>query len=159
MFTVAEFVDRSQQLKRMLYHFTDARNIEGIRQHGLLPTSVLKATSLPMVTGGDLTSLSIDAHKGLDSLISLSFCVSHPMSHVAQEEGRIDQLRILQVCPTVLLRDGTLVANQVATANDAVIERPDVMLPQLDFVAAYERLDWRTRKDKPGVQRLKSGKH
>jgi len=112
-----------------------------------------------MVTGGDLTSLSIDAHKGLDSLISLSFCVSHPMSHVAQEEGRIDQLRILQVCPTVLLRDGTLVANQVATANDAVIERPDVMLPQLDFVAAYERLDWRTRKDKPGVQRLKSGKH
>ena len=97
-----------------------------------------------MITGGDASSLSIDAHKGLNSLVSLSFCVSHPMSHVAKEEGRIQQLRILQVCPTVLLREGTLVANQVATANDAVIDRPDVMLPQLDLVAAYERLDWRT---------------
>lgn len=144
MFTVDEFVARLLQLRRKLYHFTDSRNIDSIRELGLFPTREINVRSIAAVTGGDAVSLSIDAQKGLDGHVSLSFCPSHPMSHVAQGEGRIQGLRILHVCPSVLLRDGALVADQVATANDATIGHPNEMLPKMDLEATYRRLDWRT---------------
>lgn len=95
-----------------------------------------------MVPGGDAASLGIDQEKGLDRFVRLSFCRNHPMSHVAMERGSIIERRILTVCPTVLLRDGALLADRVATANDAVIDLADGMIPRMDFHATYNYLDW-----------------
>lgn len=130
--------------RRRLFHFTDSRNIPSIRQHGLLPTRLIVESNLEVITGGDDGSLQIDRQKGLDAHVSLSFCRSHPMSHVAKAEGRIETLRILTICPSVLLRPGVLFADQVATANAAKIAPPDEMIPSMDLTAMYQRLDWGT---------------
>jgi hypothetical protein len=110
----------------------------------LLPTRTINEQGLEVITGGDDGSLHIDRQKGLDALISLSFCRSHPMAHVAQGEGRIEELRILRICPSVLLREGVLLSDQVATANAAKIGPPNEMIPLMDLEAMYQRLDWRT---------------
>lgn len=145
MSTINErFVEALINAKRRLFHFTDSRNIPSIREHGLLPTKVIVAKGLAVVTGGDDGSLHIDRQKGLDAHVSLSFCRSHPMSHVAKEEGRIETVRILTVCPSVLLRPGVLLADQVATANAAKIGSPKDMIPLMDLTAMYQRLDWST---------------
>ena len=66
------------------------------------------------------------------------------MAHVAKDEGRIETVRIITVCPSVLLRPGVQISDQVATANAATIGAPDEMLPKMDIEATYQRLDWRT---------------
>ncbi|MCB2049809.1 MAG: hypothetical protein KDE63_00130 [Novosphingobium sp.] len=66
------------------------------------------------------------------------------MSHVAKAEGRIETLRILTICPSVLLRPGVLFADQVATANAAKIAPSDEMIPSMDLTSMYQRLDWGT---------------
>lgn len=139
---IDNFVRRLQAMPRRLFHFTDSRNLPSIRELGLLPTSELRARGIEIVTGGDSDSLGIDQHRGFDRYVRLSFCPSHPMSHVAIQRGNIEQLRILSICPTVLLRDGVLVADRVATANDAEIGAAEDMIERFDFQAAYEWLDW-----------------
>lgn len=142
--TIEQFVAGLQQAKRRLFHFTDERNIPGIREHGLLPTRTIGEMGLEVITGGDDGSLYVDRQKGLDAYNSLSFCRSHPMAHVAKAEGRIETVRILTICPSVLLRPDVLFADQVATANAATIAPPADMIPQMDLVAMYQRLDWST---------------
>lgn len=143
---VQDFVAELQRHKRRLFHFTDERNIASIKAAGLLTTRTITQFGIATVTGGDSASLQIDQQKGLDAYISLSFCRSHPMSHVAREEGRIQTIRILTVCPSVLLWEGVLIADQVATANAAIIGRADEMIPKMDLVATYQRLDWGTQE-------------
>lgn len=139
---VQSFVEALQKNRRRLFHFTDSRNIESIRAHGLLPTSLLTAQGIEVVTGGDEDSLGIDRYKGLDQFIRLSFCRSHPMAHVAKQRGNIEQIRILTICPTVLLREGVQLANKVATANDAEICAAAGMIAKMDFEATYQRINW-----------------
>lgn len=142
--SIEEFVAALQQARRRLFHFTDSRNIPSILEHGLLPTKTINERGLNVITGGDDGSLHLDQQKGLDGLVSLSFCRSHPMSHVAKEEGRIDAVRILTICPSVLLRPGVLFADQIATANAAKIASPNDMIPLMDLTAMYQRLEWGT---------------
>jgi hypothetical protein len=141
---IEEFVAALQKTQRRVFHFTDARNIPGIREHGLLPTRTINERGIAVITGGDDGSLYVDRQKGLDAFVSLSFCSSHPMAHVARQEGRIEAVRTLRICPSVLLRPGVLFADQVATANGAKIAPPNEMIPLMDFPAMYQRLDWRT---------------
>jgi hypothetical protein len=140
---VEKFVEAMVKNKRRLFHFTDSRNIEGIGQHGLLPTAAHEIHGINAITGGDADSLGIDRHKGLDQFVRLSFCRNHPMSHTAKERGSIDKVRILTVDPSVLLRDGVRLADRVATANEAKIGDPDEMIPKMDLLATYQYLDWK----------------
>lgn len=140
---VEKFVEAMVKNKRRLFHFTDSRNIDGIRQHGLLPTAALELHGVNAITGGDADSLGIDRHKGLDQFVRLSFCRNHPMSHTARERGNIGEVRILTVNPTVLLRDDVKLADRVATANEAEIGIPDEMIPKMDILATYQYLDWK----------------
>lgn len=140
---VEKFVEAMLKSRRRLFHFTDSRNIESIRLNGLLTTSDIAERRIASVTGGDADSLGIDRYKGFDKYVRLSFCRSHPMSHVAKERGNILQVRILTVCPTVLLREDVRIADRVATDNDAVIALADEMIPQMDLLATYQYLDWK----------------
>src|SRR5207244_2834211 len=118
MALVDDFVEALLKSNRRLYHFTDSRNVESIRLHGLMPTQTIIERGLEVVTGGYEGSLHIDRQKGLDAFNSLSFCRSHPMAHVARQEGRVETVRILTICPSVLLRPGAKLSDQIATANE-----------------------------------------
>lgn len=99
------------------------------------------------MTGGDEASLGIDEHRGFDNYVRVSFCRSHPMAHLAMERGSIIQLRILRICPTVLLREGVLIADRVATANDAEIAPANEIIGRMDFEAAYKFIDWKVAEN------------
>jgi hypothetical protein len=139
---IGQFVSGRLAAGKRLFHFTDARNIQNIKRCGLLSTRELRKLRIPVVTGGDNTSLSIDQRKGFDAFVRLSFCPSHPMSHVAVERKTIENVRVLSVCPTVLLRPGVLLSDRVATANDARIGEAENMIGTFDLEAAYSFLDW-----------------
>jgi hypothetical protein len=47
------------------------------------------------------------------------------------------------VCPSVLLVEGVVLADRVATANDAEIDLPQNMIGRMDLEAIYERIDWK----------------
>lgn len=136
------FVEAMNKNRRRLFHFTDSRNIPSIAGSGLLATAELRQRGIDVVIGGDADSLGIDTHKGLDKFVRLSFCRTHPMSHVAKKRGSIETVRILTIKPDVLLRDGVRIADQVATANEAIIGDPDEMIPKMDLLATYQYLDW-----------------
>lgn len=148
MRTVEKFVEAMVRARRRLFHFTDSRNIELIQRHGLLPTSQLRDQGIAAVTGGDDDSLGIDRHKGFDQFVRVSFCRSHPMSHTAKERGTIQEIRILKICPTVLLRDGVQMADRIATANEAVVGPADDMIPKMDLLATYQYLDWKIAENR-----------
>ena len=86
--------------------------------------------------------MSIDQAKGFHRYVRVSFCYSHPMGHVALGRGSIKDLRIISICPTVLLHKDVLIADRVATANDAEIGPAEDMIGKLDFQATYEWIDW-----------------
>ncbi|HUR36948.1 MAG TPA: DarT ssDNA thymidine ADP-ribosyltransferase family protein [Terriglobales bacterium] len=141
MSNIEKFVGGLQALRGRLFHFTDSRNIESIKQHGLLTTQELRERGIFAITGGDEASLGIDTAKGFDRYVRLSFCRHHPMSHDARERGSIEQLRILRVCPTVLLREGVLLADRVATANESELGPADDMILKMDYEATYRWMD------------------
>tara|TARA_Y100000296_G_scaffold32697_1_gene37837 strand:+ start:1034 stop:1555 length:522 start_codon:yes stop_codon:yes gene_type:complete len=147
MSVTSRFVEAMNKNRRRLFHFTDSRNIPSIAGNGLLTTAELRDRGIDTVTGGDADSLGIDKHKGLDQFVRLSFCRTHPMSHIAQERGSIETVRILTISPDVLLRDGVRIADQVATANEAVIGEPDEMIPKMDLLATYQYLDWKVAEN------------
>lgn len=143
MSDIENFVTALRAVNRRLFHFTDGRNIPSIKEHGLLPTDELVRRGIIHVTGGDEASLGIDKAKGFDRYVRLSFCLNHPMSKEAVDRGSIEQLRKVRVCPTVLLREGVLIADRVATANEAKIADANEMILNMDYEATYKFLDWR----------------
>ena len=143
MALVDDFVAALENANRRLFHFTDSRNIDSIKDNGLVPTRQLIQEGVKIFPGGDTDSLGIDQHHGYDDFVRLSFCRQHPMSHVARQRGTIEQVRILSIAPKVLLREGVKIADRVATANDATIGEPNGMIPNMDLEATYKYLDWK----------------
>ena len=76
---------------KKLYHFTDASNIESIRQHGLRSASNLIESSMESKMNSDDLSRSLDASANLENFVRLSFCSNNPMMYAAYDEGRISQ--------------------------------------------------------------------
>ena len=83
-------VGASTQHKRF-YHFTDKKNLDLIRKHGLLSTSELKRRNLftGVTPGGDANSQASDYATGTDQYVCLCFTNNHPMCHVAQNDGTV----------------------------------------------------------------------
>jgi len=129
--------------KRYFYHFTDTRNLPLISQHGLLSTNELRLRGISPITGGDATSLSIDATKGYDKFVHLCFRNNHPMEYAARMDGRIQDSRFLRIDPRVLRASGTLVSDMIVTANDVTIGPPNEMIHKLDLPVIYDRMDWK----------------
>eukprot|EP00929_Paragymnodinium_shiwhaense_P107928 TRINITY_DN74277_c0_g1_i1.p1 TRINITY_DN74277_c0_g1~~TRINITY_DN74277_c0_g1_i1.p1 ORF type:complete len:944 (-),score=119.29 TRINITY_DN74277_c0_g1_i1:30-2861(-) len=84
------------------YHFTDKRNLQSIREHGLCPWSYLDSIDVPRPAwGGSDASREIDVTKGLQEYVHLSFCRDHPMRATAVQDGRIKDCVLLQIDPVV----------------------------------------------------------
>jgi hypothetical protein len=96
-----------------------------------------------MVTGGDDDSLGIDRYRGYDGYVRLSFCKNHPMEYVARQAGRISDVRKLRISASVMARPGVMLADKVATANDARVLPIAELMNEIDLEATFQRIDWR----------------
>jgi len=115
-----------------LYHFTDARNIPSIKEHGLLSLAALKA-KLGYDVGKDFypasssNSREIDYEKKLNNYIRLCADKKHPMTTIALNENRIQnitwiRLKFKDVVFTDNFREEHVkFSNKNAARNDAII--------------------------------------
>ena len=104
---------------KYLYHFTDFRNLESIKEHGGLyswSSCEQRGIEIP-APGGNLDSRRMDRSRNLQDSVRLSFNRLHPMKHVARKEGRVKDIRILAVDPFVIYLNPTLFSD--VNANDA----------------------------------------
>lgn len=100
-----------------LYHFTDERNLQSIKeQGGLLSWAYCEnnGIKIPMPGGGEL-SRRLDIKKGLQDYVRLSFTKNHPMMFIAKDEGRITTPVILEIDPEVITFETTKFSNKNAT--------------------------------------------
>ena len=90
-------MDRLKQVN-WLYHFTDFRNIQSIRDlDGLWSTSKLREMEVNFHPGGNQHSLDADEMFGMDEYVHLCFTTKHPMAYLAQQDGRIEKLQWIYV--------------------------------------------------------------
>ena len=92
-----------------LYHFTDHRNIESIKEKGLLSAARLYGEykmkfDVDFFPASTKSSRRIDYRKDLNNFIRLSPTDSHPMAKQATEEGRVEELVWLEIDFTIALK-------------------------------------------------------
>ena len=104
----------------VLYHFTDAANLESIREHGLLSASCLNQQSIEAVMNSDVTSRAVDAQMGLQNFVRLSFNKENPLKHIAKNEGRISR-------PVVLFFDCNATRRDAVQSSSPNVVRFDVV--------------------------------
>ena len=104
---------------KSLYHFTDSRNLESIKRHGGLFSWWQCHTQGIRITapGGNSSSQERDKKNDLQDYVRLSFNDKHPMMYVAQRYGRVRDVKILRIDPSVIYLEPTLFSN--VNANDA----------------------------------------
>jgi hypothetical protein len=125
------------------YHFTDRKNLDSIRERGLLCTAELKRQKLfPQVTpGGDQNSLHSDEANGTDKYVCLCFTNNHPMCYVASSNRGLDAV-YLRIRPEILKVNGVMITN--APSNQTGVQKvlAAAALSNLDLDVIYTRLDW-----------------
>ncbi|WP_064697204.1 DarT ssDNA thymidine ADP-ribosyltransferase family protein [Rhizobium aegyptiacum] len=136
-----------------LYHFTDRRNLQLIRDNGgLYPLAELDRRGVKVpAPGGNDWSRDADAAKGMGNYVHLCFRNNHPMEHVARQEGRITDTIFLRISPSVLQFEGVRFTNDVS--NKSGVESVPIAeaAPHIDFQVLYTWTDW---KDPAIKQRL-----
>ncbi|MCL1603979.1 DarT ssDNA thymidine ADP-ribosyltransferase family protein [Succinatimonas hippei] len=104
---------------KCLYHFTDMRNIQSIKQTGGLYSwkeSQERGIKIKRSGGNDF-SKQLDTRYGLERYVRLSFCKDHPMMYVAERQRRIEFAVILQINPLVACLKSTQFSNMNATKS------------------------------------------
>ncbi len=125
-----------------LYHFTDRRNLELIRQNGgLHPRAdlVKKGIIIP-APGGNQWSSDADVLKGMDSYVHLCFRSNHPMEHIARRDGRIGDTIFLEIDSSVLQFEGVRFTPDVS--NKAGVVSVPITEAEIDYQVLYTRTDW-----------------
>lgn len=137
-----------------LYHFTDRRNIESIKRlGGLLPYSILLESGVAIpAAGGNDWSHEADVIRGVHGDVHLCLRNSHPMEHVARQEGRISEVVYLQIDASVLQWPGVRFTSDVANKAGVVPIPIANAEPMIDFQVLYTHTDW---KDPAILERLK----
>lgn len=139
----SEHLNRSE-LHKCFYHFTDSRNLESIRRHGLLSMRECKRRNIAVAApGGNQWSLDADISCGADAYVHLCFTRSHGMAHTAQQTGRIQGVVWMKIDPTVIMVEGAMITLDVANKSGVVRMRPSVALEKLDLDVIYKRTEWR----------------
>ena len=134
-------------LKRIpfLYHFTDRRNLDLIRElGGLYPLAELRRKGIRIpAPGGNEWSWDANGLKGFDEYVHLCFRATHPMEHVARSEGRIGDSIFLNVHPDVLQWEGVLFTPDVANKKGVQAYPVREAAEMIDYEVLYTRTDWR----------------
>lgn len=127
-----------------LYHFTDRRNLNSIKQYGGL-YSLAKLEEMEVTVpapGGNDWSHDADRMKGLHTFVHLCFRSNHPMEYRAREEGRIQDSLFLEIHPEVLSWDGVLFAPDVSNKAGVDCQSFPDAVGMIDFEVLYTRTDW-----------------
>ncbi|MGH7231176.1 MAG: DarT ssDNA thymidine ADP-ribosyltransferase family protein [Nitrospiraceae bacterium] len=134
---------RNSTQQRVLFHFTDTRNLPSIRQHGLLSVQQLvKLGVRPVAPGGNAWSRDADQNSGMDAYVHLCFMKGHPMEYCARQDGRIVDVRYLWITPEVLALPGVMITDDVANQAGVCPGPAGEMLDRLDLEVMYRRTDW-----------------
>ncbi|WP_169853011.1 DUF4433 domain-containing protein [Anaerohalosphaera lusitana] len=145
-----EFVQNNRI--KCLYHFTDKANLLSIFEHGsLLSWHELTERQLFHKAGGNEKSRELDTRRGLQNYVRLSFTNNHPMQYVCQNDGRIDELVLIEIAPEVIYWEETLFSNTNATANYAKVG-PNLAHLQLVNFEVIKRGSWATEREKYSIQ-------
>ena len=156
MASIDEIVRYLNDHGKVFFHFTDRRNVPGIRAHGILSMQRVRAMGLQVpATGGNQWSLEADAFYGMDRYAHLCFFDSHPMEWVAREEGRIESSIFLRISPEVLRIPGTLVTDVVSNSSSCKPLSIESGFDSMDLEVVYTKTDW---KDEAIKSRLKVAK-
>jgi hypothetical protein len=127
-----------------LYHFTDRRNLQLIRDlGGLFPLAELEERGVQIpAPGGDEGSQFVDRRRNLHRYVHLCFKSNHPMEHVARQDGRIGDSIFLQVHPSVIHWGGVLFVPGMANTNGITFHTVDEARGMIDFEVLYTRTNW-----------------
>lgn len=139
---IARVKASSQQ--RTFFHFTDRRNLDSIRKHGLLSTRQLEKRKIAVPAfGGNKWSLDADRAKGMDEFVHLCFMQGHPMVKHAIDEGRLGEVVYLSIRPEVIKIAGAMITTDVANMS-GIKPRPAVeVVGDLDLEVIYTRTNWK----------------
>ena len=89
--------------QKVFFHFTDRRNLDSIRKHGLLSTRQLRERNISVPAfGGNQWSLDADRLAGMDEFVHLCFMQGHPMIKHAADAGRLGEVIYLRIRPDVI---------------------------------------------------------
>ena len=134
-----------------LYHFTDSANIDSIKAAGgLFSCERLDESGIEIPKpGGNEWSHDADERWGLHRYVHLCFHAQHPMAFVAEQAGRIANVKYLEIRPEILRKEGVLYTADVSNKAGVELMTLDeaIELP-LDFEVMFTRTDWRD----PAVQ-------
>jgi hypothetical protein len=127
-----------------LYHFTDIRNLPGIRaSNGLFPLATLRAHGIVVpAPGGNDWSRDADSARGMDHYVHLCFRRNHPMEHVARNDGRIGTSIFLEIDAAVLALQGTLFTPDVSNKAGVGVYTLTQAETMIDFEVLYSPTDW-----------------
>ena len=127
------------------YHFTDTRNIDSIREHGILSQRQLKEKNIdPVACGGNDLSRKLAERMRLDDYVSLCFRSTHPLEFLARQRGDIKGATYLHVAPQVLALDGLMFSEGVSNGLSSKIVPIAAALDIIDFEVLYTHTDWAT---------------
>ncbi|MFJ4115896.1 DarT ssDNA thymidine ADP-ribosyltransferase family protein [Pseudomonas psychrophila] len=131
-----------------LWHFTDKRNVESIKKHGLLSWRELQRIGLaPAVPGGNKWSHDADEFSGVDNYVHLSFNQENPMLYIAKRDKRIDDHVWLQIDSSVISA-GTRYTDDVANKADVQMLDNDSAVEKIDFEALFKYMDFKVEGNK-----------
>lgn len=143
MATIDKIVKFLADHNKVFYHFTDRRNLPGIRKHGILSTHALKGGGMSApAPGGNQWSLDADRSSGMDKYVHLCFFDSHPMEWRAREDGRIKETIFLEISPEILRISGTVVTDVVSNSSDCKPLAIESGFEGLDLKIIYKKSDW-----------------
>jgi hypothetical protein len=105
---------------KQLYHFTDARNLPVIKEHGgILSSKLLREMGIEFQSGGNQWSIDQDLRTGMDAYVHLAWDYGHPMAYnIRQREGK-PKVVYLKIDRSILERDGVMFSRDVANSNNA----------------------------------------
>jgi hypothetical protein len=134
-------IDSSDKIP-LLYHFTDRRNLDLIKQHGgLYPASELAQRKIQVpAPGGNEWSRDADQLKGMGQYVHLCFRNSHPMEYAARADGRLTDTVFLAIHADVLRWSGVLFTPDVS--NKSGVVAVPIAQAQIDYEVLYTRTDW-----------------
>ena len=141
--TPEEFIKKFSP--RCFFHFTDVRNVESIRQHGIQSLSEIRRLGIEVaVYGSNTLSRSLDEERGLDKYVHLCFKNEHPMEYVARVgQQRITESWFIPVSKDILFIDGVRFSPQVANRTGSRLLTIEEACEEMDFEVIYKREDWK----------------
>jgi hypothetical protein len=103
-----------------LYHFTDSRNLQSIKDTGALySTARLRQKGIKsFYPGGNDLSLDLDKRFGMDQFVHLCFNLNHPLAYLAKQRGSIQKIAWLTIDLAVLNRNGVMFCPGVSNRTD-----------------------------------------